>query len=233
MRTTTPILMALILLCACTATATPQLVSDVTAYSQWAITRKPSTYAFERLPAQQARAERQQAIEDAARGALEAAGFTPAADSTGADVIVQVGARARTTRTQQSSPRHKAIVPGGPTDFPGNYIDYVTTDRREVALLIRDRESGGVLYGGRASNRGRSVSDRAILAAMFEATMQDFPSGSLARCGRGDVLQLEGQVRRHGRLAATAVEGAGGRERPAQEDVRRAVADASRAAGCR
>jgi hypothetical protein len=116
MRTTTPILMALILLCACTATATPQLVSDVTAYSQWAITRKPSTYAFDRVPAQQARTERQQEIEDAARGALEAAGFTPVADSTGADVVVQVGARARVTRTPGSSAatRHRAAVPGGP-----------------------------------------------------------------------------------------------------------------------
>jgi hypothetical protein len=177
---TTPILMALALVAACTAMATPQLASQVTAYSQWAITRKPSTYSFERVPAQQIRAERQREIEDAASDALEAAGFTQVADPAGADVIVQVGARARVTRTQGSSAtsRHRAAVPWGP-NFPSTLNpDYVVMDLREVALLIRDRESGDVLYGARASNRGRSVSDRAILAAMFEATMQHFPSGS-------------------------------------------------------
>src|SRR5687767_6738658 len=114
MRPTTPILMALTLLCACAPT--PRLASDVTAYNRWASTRKPSTYAFERLPGQRARAERQQEIEDAARGALEAAGFTPTADNRGADVVVQVGARARATRTLGSSAatRHRAAVPGGP-----------------------------------------------------------------------------------------------------------------------
>jgi len=172
------ILMAIISLCACTATS--QLGSEVTAYSQWGVTRKPSTYSFERLTAQQARAERQQEVEDAARGALEVAGFTRAADDAEADVVVQVGARVRVTRTLSSSAatRHRAVVPGGPTYLSTLNPNYVVVDQREVALLIRDRESGDVLYGGRASNRGRSVSDPAILAAMFEATMQDFPSGS-------------------------------------------------------
>ncbi len=180
MRPMTSVLMASTLLCACAAT--PQLASDVTAYSQWASPRKPSTYAFERLPGQGARTERQQEIEDAARGALEAAGFTPTADKAGADVVVQVGARARVTRTPGSSAatRHRAAVPGGPRYLSTLNPDYLVIDLREVALLIRDRESGDVLYEGRASNRGRSVADRAILAAMFEATMQDFPNGSLA-----------------------------------------------------
>jgi hypothetical protein len=166
------------LLGACTAT--PLLSNDVSAYSQWAPTRSPATYAFDRLLAEQAQGERQPQYEDAARAALEAAGFTPADDGESADVIVEVGARARVARTLQSSAaaRHRAAVPGGPDSFSSLYPDYVTIDRREVALLIRDRESGNVLYGARASNRGRSISDPAILAAMFEATMQDFPNAT-------------------------------------------------------
>ena len=68
-----------------------------------------------------------------------------------------------------------------PNDFSGQHPPYVTTDLREVALLIRDRESGHALYGGRASNRGRSISSPTILAAMFEATMKDFPNAGMHR----------------------------------------------------
>ena len=178
MRNMTFLLIALLLLGACTST--PQLSSDVTAYSEWAVTRRPATYTFERLPGQEASAEQQQEFEDAARGALEATGFTLAADPTGAELMVQVGARARTARTLQSTAvtRHRPTVPGAPNDFSRFYPEYVTTDRREVALLIRDRQSGQILFGARASNRGRSISDPKIVAAMFEAIMQDFPSAS-------------------------------------------------------
>lgn len=174
MRTTTPIL-ALALLGGCATT--PQLRSDVSTFSEWAAARSPATYAFERLPSQQRWSERQQRLEDAARGALQAAGFTQAADGNGADVIVQVGARARTERTLQSSAatRHKPRMPAH--DFSSDPA-YVTIDRREAALLIRDRETGHPLYGASASNRGRSISDPAILTAMFVAAMKDFPNAS-------------------------------------------------------
>ena len=43
------------------------LTSDVSSYSAWPADRKPGTYAFERLPSQQLRADRSQAIEDGAR----------------------------------------------------------------------------------------------------------------------------------------------------------------------
>jgi hypothetical protein len=179
-RAATPILIALSL-CLSACATTLQLGSEVSAYSQWVETRRPATYAFERSPSQEARGVHRQQIEDAARGALEAMGFTHTCDVNRADVIVHVGARARVTRTRQSSAaaRHKATVPGGPTDFSKYHIDYVTIDRREVALLIRDRASGQVLYGASASNRGRSIADTAILAAMFEATLEDFPNASL------------------------------------------------------
>ena len=54
------------------------LSSEVSSYSAWPAERKAGSYAFERLPSQQTRAEQQQVLEDSARRALEFAGFTPA-----------------------------------------------------------------------------------------------------------------------------------------------------------
>jgi hypothetical protein len=45
-----------------------------------------------------------------------------------------------------------------------------------VALLIRDRRTGQLLYEARASNTGPSASIDRLLPAMFAAAMQDFPS---------------------------------------------------------
>jgi hypothetical protein len=46
---------------------------------------------------------------------------------------------------------------------------------RQVALLIRDRASGKPLFETRASSEGTTRSDIAMLTAMFEAAMMDFP----------------------------------------------------------
>jgi hypothetical protein len=53
--------------------------------------------------------------------------------------------------------------------------------------------------------------------------------GAQARDLRGDAVQLEGQVRRPGRVGRDAAEGAGGGEREAEEAARRADAGCGRA----
>jgi len=85
------LLVAAVALAGCAAMRS--IDSDVSTYSRWPPERKPATYAFERLPSQQVRPEQQQQLEDAARSAVEAAGFAPAGDPKGADVTVQVGVR--------------------------------------------------------------------------------------------------------------------------------------------
>jgi len=85
------VLLALVLLGGCASVRS--LSSDVSSFSHWPTERRPTTYAFERLPSQQVRPEQQQQLEDAARSAVEAAGFAPAGDPKGADVTVQVGVR--------------------------------------------------------------------------------------------------------------------------------------------
>lgn len=161
------------------------LTSEVSSYTQWPADRKPGSYAFERLPSQQTRPQQQLLLEDSARPALEAAGFTPAADASASEYIVALGARVSATEQYYDDPfwwrggiyAHRFSRP-----WPYYGIGFgipSTTYEREVALLIRDRKSGQPLYETRASNDGGSPSIQSLLPAMFEAAMKDFPAGSV------------------------------------------------------
>ena len=163
------------------------LTSDVSTYSQWPAERKPASYAFERLPSQQAYPEQQQRLEDAARASIEAAGFAPAADPKTADFTIQIGARVSANeRSPYDDPfwwhgglyysRHF----GRPFWGPGFGMTYTTqTYEREVAVLIRDRKTGQPLFEARATNDGMSSAIDSLLSAMFEAAMKDFPHNGI------------------------------------------------------
>jgi hypothetical protein len=172
------------------------LNSEVSTYGSWPAERKPATYAFERLPSQQERAEAQQVVEDAARGALEAAGFTPAAAPGDAQVTVQVGARVGTSdRWPYADPFWNNVSVGYSLGYRrgygrgrwgvgigagyGGWSGYGAWPGydREVAVLIRDRVSGQLLYEARASNNGASSVINPLLPAMFSAALKDFPAG--------------------------------------------------------
>ena len=162
------------------------LSSEVSSYSQWPADRKPGTYAFERLPSQQSQPEQQQRLEDAARGPIEAAGFTPATDATSAEFSIQLGARVTATAR---SPFDDPLWWGGGVHYARPWRPYWRTGfgvhfyspnyAREVALLVRDRKSGQPLYEARAANDGTSPSIDSLLPAMFEAAMMDFPTGGI------------------------------------------------------
>jgi hypothetical protein len=159
------------------------VVSDVSTFGDWPAGRQPGTYAFERLPSQEARASEVEPLEANARPALAKAGFKPVAAGQEPDVLVQVGARvARADRSPWDDPfwwrgsvgrwRH------GPWYGPGWGLSYrYDTPRydREVALLIRDRASGKPLFEARASSEGFSRADSTMLGAMFSAALSDFP----------------------------------------------------------
>jgi len=123
------------------------------------------------------------------------AGFRPAQEGAKPDVMVQIGAR--TERFQQApwddpfwwgGPRrwgYAGWTPYGPygpwgpygyrhgiwAPFPPQPDIYV----QEVALLIRDASSGKALYETRASTDGYGSGGDRVLAAMFDASMKDFP----------------------------------------------------------
>ena len=164
------------------------LNNDVSTYGPWPAERRPGSYAFERLPSQQAHPERQQLLEDAARGAVETAGFGAAADPGSAEYLMQLGARvASTDPWMYNDPLfwRAGIRAGygygrwGHGWGPGFGFGYgyggSMNFEREVALLIRDRKTGQLLYEARASNNGYSASIDYLLPAMFEAAMNGFP----------------------------------------------------------
>jgi hypothetical protein len=193
MRKILSILIAATALTACTGLR--QLSNDVSTYSLWPAERKPTTYAFERLPSQQANAQQQQLLEDAARRALEMAGFKPAPDAQSADVTVTLGARVTPNdRSPYDDPfwwhgglygyryfgrPYPYIYHGFGPRFGYPFYDSPTYER-EVAMLIRDRKTGQPLYETRVTNDGYSSSINSLLTAMFEAGLKDFPQGGAA-----------------------------------------------------
>lgn len=178
--------------------------NDVSSYSRWPAGRAPRSYAFERLPSQQTRLQETQQLEDAARPALEAAGFVATSEGSTADVTVQLGARI--TAAERSpfddpfwygpyglwhrpfGPRRLGYGgwgyglgygPGwGLYGYGGAGYGFATYER-EVGVLIRDKRSGEALYEVRAVSEGSSA-DSNVLPAMFSAALRDFPQGSSA-----------------------------------------------------
>ncbi|MDQ2927153.1 MAG: DUF4136 domain-containing protein [Caldimonas sp.] len=170
--------------------------SDVSSFSRWPAGRTPATYAFERLPSQQAHPQQAQVLEDAARRAVEGAGFAPVAEGASPDVTIQLGARvAELDPSPFDDPFgygrfgafHQPFIygrygrplfgPGWRYGYwgPGYELPYY---EREVALLIRDKRSGDALYEARAHSDGNSAVVTDLLPAMFTATLADFPNGS-------------------------------------------------------
>jgi hypothetical protein len=171
--------------------------ADVSSFSRWPAGRAASTYAFERLPSQQAQPQQAQMLEDAARRSIEGAGFVPASEGSVADVTMQLGARiTETDRSPFDDPFwyggygawHRPFGyagfgrPFGPGWRRGYWGPYPYSDfpyyQREVALLIRDKRSGEPLYEARATNEGTSTGIPQMLPAMFTAALKDFPGGS-------------------------------------------------------
>jgi hypothetical protein len=183
------------LLAACATSSTLQ--AEIASYGQWPAARTPGTYAFDRLPSQESQLEAQQRLEDAAHPALTAIGFTTAPPGAKPDVLVQLGARITRYETApwsdpwwwRGGPYWYGRWPGrpfGPYPYPywygygyGYGYGYYTYYDRQVALMLRDANSGAPLYEARASSDSYSNST-ATLSAMFKAAMADFPkSGSV------------------------------------------------------
>lgn len=160
-----------------------QFTADVASFGDWPAGRAPGSYAFDRMPSQQARAEQQQALEEAAAAALARAGFQAVAAGAQPDVLVQLGARvARAERSPWDDPLwwrggfgvwHRGVWRGPYWGL--NYRYENTRYDREVALLIRDRASGTPLYEARASSEGFAGMD-AVLRPMFDAALAEFPA---------------------------------------------------------
>ena len=169
--------------------------TSVATFGAWPADVAPGTYAFDRLPSQQANMPRQQSLENAAAQALAVAGFRPAAHGAKPEMMIQIGAR---TERFEQAPWDDPFWWGGPRRF--GYRGWASSGPygpwgpygyhhglwapfppapdvylHEVALLIRDANTGKALYETRASSDGYSSGGDRLLAAMFDASMKDFP----------------------------------------------------------
>jgi Domain of unknown function (DUF4136) len=169
------------------------VTSDVSSFGEWPADRKPGSYAFDRLPSQvatPAAVQASEALEAAARTALAKAGFAPAASGQQPDVLVQVGQRVSRTGGGlwadplwyrggfgywRPTPWVGAVGHPGSPWYPWYGQHPSPRYEREVALLIRDRASGKPLFETRAANDGGSYGDAALVSAMFQAALMDFP----------------------------------------------------------
>lgn len=182
------------------------LDTEVSSFSRWPAGRAPATYAFERLPSQQANPQAAAMLEDSARRAVEAAGFVPAPEGTTPDVSVQLGARITATELspwddplwygpygwgpyrpyfygryggRYWGPYGPGWGPYGRYGWgPGYYgYSYNPYYEREVAVLIRDKKTGEPLYEARANSEGMSAAALELLPSMFAAALDGFPTG--------------------------------------------------------
>lgn len=167
-------------LAGCAALNTVQ--ADLSTWGDWPADRKPGSYAFDRLPSQQARADETERLEAAARPALEKAGFVPAAPGATPDVLVQVAARTSRTATDlwadplwwRGGFGYYRRSWTGPVWVISPHFDSSRYDR-EVALLLRDGASGKPLYEARVSNEGSTAGSDSLVAALFQGALVDFP----------------------------------------------------------
>jgi len=180
-------LIALVLLLVSTVLAgcagTRSVSNDVSSFGDWPAGRAPGSFAFDRLPSQQALGAETDRLEAAALPALQRAGFTPATDAQTADVLVQVAWRSkRSDSVFWGQPvgwnygfAHSRWGPWfGPTWVWVPAYDFPRYEN-EVAVLIRDRATGKNLFEARATSEDTVSADEVLLAAMFEATLMDFP----------------------------------------------------------
>lgn len=179
------LLLSLVAAASLAACSGPYYVSaEVSSYGEWPDARKNASYAIERLPSQQG-SERQTELEDSARAALEKIGLKPAADAGTADIIVTLGARVSPQeRSPWDDPLWGRWYGGGWRyssywRFGGGWgVNGGMWERRydrEVAVLLRERQSNTPIYEARAVNDGATMGDKSLVSALFLAALNDFP----------------------------------------------------------
>ena len=171
-------------------------------------------------------------LEDAARLAIEGAGFVPVLEGSTADVTMQLGARITET---DSSPFNDPFWYGGyggrgpgrsatpPTAAaywrrgywgPGAWAPYTwgwgpyydfPYYQREVALLIRDKRSGDPLYEARAVSEGNSAGIPGGAAGDVRRRAQGFPERQRRQSAPRDDSDGAVAVSRRRQLAASAI----------------------------
>ncbi|MDP3136386.1 MAG: DUF4136 domain-containing protein [Burkholderiaceae bacterium] len=143
-----------------------------------------ATYRFERLPSQQTLGQQQEMIESLAADALARAGLRR--DDAQPRYSIQLSARVQRESRGLWDDVWMGWGFGGPRDFSFG-IGYNTWlppfpppqspyYLHEVGLVMRELATGQIAYETRASYQGPWSDTNAVLAAMFEAALKDYPN---------------------------------------------------------
>lgn len=188
------LLAALMLLSGCASVF--RLSHTVHTHTAWATDALPAagdSFAFDRLPSQQAepQATIRQQLEEAALTVLSQHGLQPAAEHSAARWTLQL------TWRQQRTWRdlwHDPFFPGPFWGMPGR--DYVVTGtgqviwlptmhraptahyERELKVLLRDARTGQVVFESTATQESPWHDNPALLTALMEAAFDGFPQPS-------------------------------------------------------
>lgn len=134
-------------------------------------------YRFERLPSQQADAAPQAQLEAMAQQALAKVGLQR--DEAAASYSVQVSFGMRVDRHSPWQPSDNGWGPGWNPgwgrqgSFPFMEPPYYW---RQVGLMLRDLRTQKIVYETHAAHDGPWADTAAVLPAMLDAALQDFPT---------------------------------------------------------
>lgn len=173
-----------------TGCGTTRLVdSDVRTYATPPSVPAGAHYRFERLPSQQANAAQQARLEAMAQQALAKVGLQR--DDVGASYSVEISVGVKVDPYSPGDGPYGGWWPGwnfgfglqsGHTMIGGSRLmpGFGMPDRpyywRQVSLVIRSVGTHQVVYETHAANDGPWADNNAILPAMFEAALKDFPA---------------------------------------------------------
>lgn len=173
---------------------TPRPDAEVQAFSKLSAPMGQVSFRFEVLPSHQDANKRRTEVEAMAERALSKVGLSRS--ETQPRFSVQVGARVhREDRLEWPDNWHYGWGWYGPRHFSPSLrasslwgLHTTPWFQREVSLTLRDLSSGEVVYETHARQEGTGGETNAILEALFNAALGEFPSASGAV--RPVVLQL-------------------------------------------
>ena len=176
----------LVVLLALSACSSMRIVdTDVNAFASAPSITVPARFRFERLPSQQAMADRQARLEGLVQEGLERVGLVR--DDAAATYRLSFEVRtAQDPRAPWEDPREdfgyfrpfigihlgRGVFVQQGYGLPVNSPYY----RREIHLLVRRLTDGTVVFETRARHDGRWSDDEPVLHAMVEAALRDFPN---------------------------------------------------------
>lgn len=159
--------------------------SDVRAYTAAQGITVPASYRFERLPSQLAQPEQRDDLETVVQTELAKVGMR--LDETAPLYSVRLDLRVhKDPRSPWDDPRYSAgFFQGFPVmtrhgvlyQYPAPFLVMeMPWYRREISLLIRRLADGLLVYETRAASDGYWADDAAVVPAMVEAALRDFPN---------------------------------------------------------